>query len=359
MQETRYPWDGAVKMTVTPEQARDVRGQRPHPRLGAQRAGAERPLSLHRQGRRAADDRRSTAQPVPHDARQGLRRRSIARGSAGDTIELDLPMPVRRVVAQRAGRADRGRVALQRGPIVYAAEWPDNPNGKVRNIVLPDANALTTEFRADLLNGVQVIKGRARRPRARREAAASPQTEQPFMAIPYATWANRGRGQMAVWLARTEPPRGRRRSRRSPPPRTITASPLPNGRGKNPRNIDRRRGAAQLVADSVRRTSTGGRCSGSSSEWVEMTFAKPATVSRSRGLLVRRHRPRRRARAGIVAAALQGRRTTGSRSKAAERYGVARDAWNTRDVQAGHDAAPAHRADDAARRSRPGCRSGR
>ena len=35
--------------------------------------------------------------------------------------------------------ADRDRVALQRGPIVYAAEWPDNPNGKVRNIVLPDA----------------------------------------------------------------------------------------------------------------------------------------------------------------------------------------------------------------------------
>ena len=43
--------------------------------------------------------------------------------------------------------ADRGRVALQRGPIVYAAEWPDNPNGKVRNIVLPDDAALTTEFR--------------------------------------------------------------------------------------------------------------------------------------------------------------------------------------------------------------------
>ena len=52
--------------------------------------------------------------------------------------------------------ADRGRVALQRGPIVYAAEWPDNPNGKTRNIVLPDDRTLTTEFRADLLNGVQV-----------------------------------------------------------------------------------------------------------------------------------------------------------------------------------------------------------
>ena len=57
-------------------------------------------------------------------------------------------MPVRRVVAHAKVEADRDRVALQRGPIVYAAEWVDNPNGKIRNIVLPDASALTTEFRA-------------------------------------------------------------------------------------------------------------------------------------------------------------------------------------------------------------------
>ena len=47
-------------------------------------------------------------------------------------------MPVRRVVAHEKVEADRGRVALQRGPIVYAAEWPDNPSGHVRNLVLPD-----------------------------------------------------------------------------------------------------------------------------------------------------------------------------------------------------------------------------
>ena len=70
-------------------------------------------------------------------------------------------MPVRRIVANEKVAADRDRVALQRGPIVYAAEWPDNPNGKVRNIVLPDTSTLTAEFQADLLNGVEVIKGRA------------------------------------------------------------------------------------------------------------------------------------------------------------------------------------------------------
>ena len=100
-------------------------------------------------------------QPVAADARQGLRRRSTRTWKAGDVDRprpADAGPPHRR---QRQVEADRDRVALQRGPIVYAAEWPDNPNGKVRNIVLPDANALTTEFRPDLLNGVQVIKGRA------------------------------------------------------------------------------------------------------------------------------------------------------------------------------------------------------
>ena len=59
-------------------------------------------------------------------------------------------MPVRRVLANDKVEADRGRAALQRGPIVYALEGPDNTNGKVRNIVLPDDAPLTSEFRPDL-----------------------------------------------------------------------------------------------------------------------------------------------------------------------------------------------------------------
>jgi DUF1680 family protein len=123
--------------------------------------------------------------------------------TSGDTIALTLPMPVRRVVSNNQVIANRDRVALQPGPIVYAAEWPDNANGKVRNIVLPDASALTSEYRADLLNGVQVIRGRAVGLALNAQGTVE-RTEQAFMAIPYATWANRGRGQMAVWLARAD-----------------------------------------------------------------------------------------------------------------------------------------------------------
>ena len=57
-------------------------------------------------------------------------------------------MPVRRVVANEKVADDAGRIALQRGPIVYAAEWPDNAGGRVRNLVLPDASRLSAEFPA-------------------------------------------------------------------------------------------------------------------------------------------------------------------------------------------------------------------
>ena len=187
-------------------------------------------------------------------------------------------MPVRRIVSNDQVIANRNRVALQRGPIVYAAEWPDNPNGKVRNIVLPDRNRLTTEFRGDLLNGVQVIKGQATG-LAYDAGGGLIRADQPFMAIPYATWANRGRGQMAVWLARIDAA-----ARPTPFPTvvttaTIAASKLPNGRDKNPRNIIDGEEPANSSDSSA--YFDWWPVQGSTLEWLELTFAKPSTVSAS------------------------------------------------------------------------------
>src|SRR5687768_8509450 len=201
VQATRYPWDGAVKMTVTPQRAHRFAV---NVRIPGWARNEAVPSDLYK----FMD--KETEQPVvkvngaavPMTLTKGYV--TINREwKAGDVIDLSLPMPVRRVVAHPSVEADRDRVALQRGPIVFAAEWPDNPNGKTRNIVLPDTSALTTEFKADLLNGVQVIRGRSVG-LAKTEAGAVTKSEQDFMAIPYSTWANRGRGQMNVWLARTE-----------------------------------------------------------------------------------------------------------------------------------------------------------
>ena len=58
---------------------------------------------------------------------------------------------------QNLVEADRDRIALQRGPIVFAAEWPDNPGGRVRNLVIADDEPLGSEFRPDLLGGVSQV----------------------------------------------------------------------------------------------------------------------------------------------------------------------------------------------------------
>jgi hypothetical protein len=290
-QDTRYPWDGAVKITITP------RTRLAGPKFAATPAS---------EGRRFAVRLRipgwARNQPVPSDLYRFTDEidvppatvrvngvpvaTTLDKGyvtidrtwSSNDLIDLDLPMPVRRVESNPQVMANRGRVALQRGPIVFAAEWPDNPDGKVRNIVLPSGEPLSSEFRRDLLNGVQVITGRAVGLAFDAKGAVR-RTPQPFMAIPYAMWANRGRGQMAVWLAHTDAA-----ARPAPFPTvvttaTITASPLPNGRGKNPRNIiDGEEPASS--ADSTAYFDWW-PVQGSANEWIELTFAKPSTVSTS------------------------------------------------------------------------------
>jgi DUF1680 family protein len=64
----------------------------------------------------------------------------------GDQLEAELPMPIRRVIAGKELKEDAGKVALQRGPLMYCTEWTDN-NGKASNIILP----ATAQLRADNL----------------------------------------------------------------------------------------------------------------------------------------------------------------------------------------------------------------
>ena len=78
----------------------------------------------------------------------------------GDAVNLNLPMEIKRVVASNNVKADRNRVALQRGPLVYCIEYADN-NGKAMNIILPDNANLTSTYNKALLNGVVTISGEA------------------------------------------------------------------------------------------------------------------------------------------------------------------------------------------------------
>ena len=112
-----------------------------------------------------------------------------------DLVELHLPMPIRRITSHPQVIDDRERVALQRGPTVYCIEAVDH-GGRTRDIILPAAAALRAEHRSELLAGVTVLQGDARR---RRPGEGN---EEPvsLLAVPYGVWANRGAGEMDVWL---------------------------------------------------------------------------------------------------------------------------------------------------------------
>jgi len=122
----------------------------------------------------------------------------------GDWIELEFPMEVRRVEANPAVKFDAGRVALQRGPLVFALEQVDNPGG-VRTLALPRGAELAAEFRPDLLGGVTIVRGKAERAGAQRwegelyRPAPAPESVE-FTAIPYFAWDNRDAGEMTVWI---------------------------------------------------------------------------------------------------------------------------------------------------------------
>jgi DUF1680 family protein len=119
--------------------------------------------------------------------------------AAGDEVRLVLPMPARRVVAHPAVTADAGRVAIERGPLVYAAEFADH-GGHVTNLVLDDNAPLVAAPDPALLNGVTTLTGNATA--LRQKGGAVVREPVRLTLIPYYAWAHRGKGEMTVWLAR-------------------------------------------------------------------------------------------------------------------------------------------------------------
>jgi uncharacterized protein len=122
---------------------------------------------------------------------------SIARRwRSGDVITLDLPMDVRRVIADDRVTQNRRRVAIERGPIVYCCEWPDVDDGRVLDILIESRAELTPEHDASRDGGATIVRTRGTR-------VANPSAERRVTLIPYYLWANRGAGEMTVWLSST------------------------------------------------------------------------------------------------------------------------------------------------------------
>jgi DUF1680 family protein len=118
----------------------------------------------------------------------------------GDNIEIDFPMSVREIVASGKVKDDMGKVAIQRGPFIYCAEWPDNNNGKVLNLVLKKDAVFTAEYNDELLGGTEIIRTTGYQTKKSLSGKIETMADQPLLLIPYAFWNNRGAGEMSVWL---------------------------------------------------------------------------------------------------------------------------------------------------------------
>ena len=116
----------------------------------------------------------------------------------GDVIEINFPMEVRRVLANDNAEDDRGKVALERGPVVFCLEGKDQPDNTVFDKYILDSTPIQSHFEKDLLNGVVVLEGNAKELQRNGEVK-----DVKFRAIPYSTWNNRGGDQMEVWIANT------------------------------------------------------------------------------------------------------------------------------------------------------------
>jgi len=124
-----------------------------------------------------------------------------------DEIVLILKMPILRMKANPLVKADIGKVALQRGPLVYCLEEVDN-GSNLHEIYLPKEAKFEESFESDLLGGAVVIKAKANRISNSDKwdnQLYSYEIKEEYYPInikfiPYYTWANRGIGEMAVWV---------------------------------------------------------------------------------------------------------------------------------------------------------------
>ena len=192
-QQTTYPWDGKVRLMIAPEQATSFDL---YLRIPGWCRDAETPGGLYRTGKASDVAVAINGQKLQGPTLDRGYLRLNRKWQAGDTIELDLPMPIERVRAHSKVAADRDRVALQRGPIVYCVEAVDH-DAAVHQMFLPPDAELVAHHRTDLLGGVTVIRGKA----AVRMGDSDGRLPVDLLAIPYYAWDNRAGGAMTVWLA--------------------------------------------------------------------------------------------------------------------------------------------------------------
>lgn len=195
-QETRYPWDGHVTLTVDKNAAGTFAMKIRIPGWVRNQV-VPSDLYTYSDGKRPGYSVKVNGEAVTSALEQGYF--TIERKwKKGDRVELQLDMEVRTVKANGKVEADRGRMAVERGPIVYCAEWPDN-SFNVLSLLMNQHPQFEVVERADLLYGLNQIKTPVQTLEYDEQGRLVVK-DQELTLIPYYAWAHRGPGNMAVWL---------------------------------------------------------------------------------------------------------------------------------------------------------------
>jgi DUF1680 family protein len=180
-QETRYPWNGSTTLTVIADRPVTFTMRIRYPGWAQ---GHPVPSDLYKYLN--CFDTSPTLRINSEDASYVLENGYMCvqrTWTPGDTLTVTLPMPVRYIVSHDNVTENTGKIALERGPLVYCVEGVDHA-GSVSHLAIQEQMELTAEHRPDLLDGVTVIQGKS----------------QELMAIPYYAWSHRGVGPMKVWF---------------------------------------------------------------------------------------------------------------------------------------------------------------
>lgn len=197
--QTAYPWDGDIRIIVTPEQKNTFRLHVRIPGWMKEEAvpgGLYQFISTGNTGFQLSVNGRM----LPFRMENGYA--VIEREwKSGDEVRLELPMDVKRVLARQEVKANENRVALQRGPLVYCVEGADN-SGEAWNFILPDDVPVTAGYRPNLLGGITTLSFSTPSLAVAPDGKSVETRNKTITAIPYFAWANRGQSPMQIWIPR-------------------------------------------------------------------------------------------------------------------------------------------------------------
>ncbi|MBN1926255.1 MAG: glycoside hydrolase family 127 protein [Prolixibacteraceae bacterium] len=270
-QTTGYPWDGRVEINIDPENPIKFSLLM---RLPGWASNEAMPGNLYHFY--SSEDESVSLQV--NGKRQNVNLKNgyaviTRKWEAGDKVTLLLPMKPRVVIASDSIKADIGKMAIQHGPIVYAAEWPDVENGKVLNLIFDKDQSMEFVFNPDLLNGVGLVNAKASLAKATTDGGIEYGEEITVPLIPYYSWNNRAPGEMMVWLPYDE----------------SSVRPLPAPTIASQSKVSASRMTKSLIAlnDQLLPQTSNDHTwpfyhwwpQNNSCEWVQYDFEKPETVS--------------------------------------------------------------------------------